>query len=118
MWGVTHENLEKDSIRCARLNNSNDYRLFYIYGGTAMKDYEIPFYENYCKRCISGDTCLELTEFEEAIKEDDIVKEFNKLFYHEIRTDCWTYSCEQRDCCECRAYQDAFEEYKNERQKA
>ncbi len=93
-----------------------------------MKDYEIPFYENYCKRCksldhcpwrcISGDTCLELTKFEEATKEDDIVKEFNKLFYHELRADCWTYSCEQHDCCECDIYQESLEEYKNERQKA
>lgn len=40
-----------------------------------MKDFEIPFYENYCKRCecfarclwlhISNDTCLEMTAFKE-----------------------------------------------------
>lgn len=40
-----------------------------------MKQIEVPFYENYCKRCkslahcpwrcISGDTCLEMTAFEE-----------------------------------------------------
>ena len=41
-----------------------------------MKDYELPFYLHYCMRrcksfehcpwlCISGETCLELTEFEE-----------------------------------------------------
>ncbi len=53
----------------------------------------------------------------EMTNESDIVKEFDKLFYHELCADCWTYSCEQRDCCECLAYQDAFDEYKNECQK-
>lgn len=59
----------------ARRVGLGGYRLFYIYGGAIMKQYEISFYENYCKRCkslahcpwrnISDDTCLEMTGFEE-----------------------------------------------------
>ena len=51
------------------------------------------------------------------INEEQIEKEFDEIFWSDIHCDCWDYSCELRDCCECSTYQDAFEEYKNERQK-
>ena len=51
------------------------YRIFYLYGVSSMKDYEMPLYEKFCKRCkkladcawlcISNDTCFEMTAFEE-----------------------------------------------------
>lgn len=42
---------------------------------------------------------------------DELEKEFRKTFDR----DCYEYSCEARDCCECSIYQDALEEYINEK---
>ncbi len=47
------------------------------------------------------------------MSEKDLVKEFEKEF---DKRDCYEYSCEARDCCECHTYQDAFEEFKKERE--
>lgn len=46
---------------------------------------------------------------------ENTAKEFDEFFRKELRSDCWTYSCEQRDCCECSIYKDALEEYVNGR---
>lgn len=45
--------------------------------------------------------------------ETELIKEFNKEF---DKSDCWEYSCEARDCCECSIYQDALDEFRKERE--
>lgn len=58
------------------------------------------------------------TEFRDVRNDDDKLREeFNKLFWSDIRQDCYSYKCELRDCCECDSYNTYFEEYKNERER-
>lgn len=49
--------------------------------------------------------------------DNELKKDFDKLFDSDIKIDCWENLCELRNCCECHIYSDAFEEYKNERKK-
>ena len=59
----------------ARDSDCGDSRVLYLYGVSSMKDYEMPLYEKFCKRCkkladcawlcISNDTCFEMTALEE-----------------------------------------------------
>lgn len=59
----------------ARDSDCGDSRVLYLYGVSGMKDYEVLLYEEFCKRCkkytycawrcISDDTCFEMTAFEE-----------------------------------------------------
>ena len=49
-----------------------------------------------------------------AAMTDNKLTAFNNLFYNELRSDCWTYSCELHDCCECSCYKMLFEEYEND----
>ena len=70
------ENAETVIVCTTRNSDCGGYRLLYLHGGARMKEAETAFYENYCLRCkflphcpwrcISGDTCLELTRFEEC----------------------------------------------------
>ena len=46
--------------------------------------------------------------------DEELEKEFDKLFWSDIHPDCWAPSCELRDCCECSTYQDCFAEYKED----
>ena len=41
------------------------------------------------------------------IDREELEKEFRKIF----ERDCYDYSCEARDCCECSTYQESLEEF-------
>lgn len=46
--------------------------------------------------------------------EDKLAKDFDEFFWSELHCDCYSLSCEARDCCECSTYQEYFEVYKEE----
>lgn len=74
-----------------------------------MKDIELAFYENYCKKCksephcpwlcISGDTCLELTQFE--AKETKAERKECFLCHREFFVDDPEFNAEKRICDNC-----------------
>ncbi len=46
--------------------------------------------------------------------EDEYFKKFLNEFLGDFRYDlCYSYSCEARDCCECRSFYDYLEECKD-----
>ncbi len=42
---------------------------------------------------------------------EDLLEEFKSTFAY----DCYTLSCELRDCSECRAFYDYFEDYRKDK---
>ena len=72
---ATHENDQTGIEVIAFIGCFGYCRIFYFYGVSDMKGYEVLLYEDFCKRCkkvkecpwlcMSNDTCFEMTAFEE-----------------------------------------------------
>lgn len=72
---ATHENDQTGIEVIAFAVGLDSCRIFYFYGVSDMKGYEVLLYEDFCKRCkkvkecpwlcISNDTCFEMVAFEE-----------------------------------------------------